>query len=94
MVEPAEDLSVQLSSQRALLRKAEVEIASGRHRLEAQERLVSILQASGRNIAAAERLSDVFKRLLIEWERRRQLTEQRIAHLEHEAVRRRPNGAP
>ena len=78
-----ENLSGQLSSQHELLLKAGAEIETGRHRVAAQERLLSNLQAAGRNTAAAERLSDLLKRLLAEWERRHDSIAQRIAYLEN-----------
>jgi hypothetical protein len=87
----ADDLTGQLSRERKLLSKAEVEIENGRDRVRAQERLLEELKTSGRKTAEAQRLSDVFKRLLVEWERRRGLIEQRIAHLEHDG-RRAPPG--
>lgn len=84
MAPPANDLTRRLSRERERLVEAEAEIGSGRHRLEAQEHLLSKLEGSGQNTAVAARLSDIFKRLLVQWERRRQLIEQRISYLEHE----------
>jgi hypothetical protein len=43
------------------------------------------LQAAGENTREAERLVQLMKQSLIEWERHRVLIEQRIAYLEHGA---------
>ena len=43
---------------------------------------MSSLRASGHDTAQAERLIELLKHTLIEWERHRALIEQRIAYLE------------
>ncbi|WP_245286499.1 hypothetical protein [Bradyrhizobium sp. ARR65] len=63
--------------------KAQADILKGWERLRNQQDLVTSLRASGQNSAQAERLLELFKRTLVEWERHRALIEQRIAYLHH-----------
>jgi hypothetical protein len=62
--------------------KAEAGLEQGWSRLRVQQDLVQHLQSSGRDTAQAERLVQLMKQSLVEWERHRQLIEQRIALLE------------
>lgn len=78
--------AAEIESERRLLRKAEADIASGWERLRSQQQLLASLQASGRNTTEAERLVQLVRRTLIEWERHRALIEHRIAYLESQAL--------
>ena len=78
----AAEKAVELESEKRLLVKAEADIESGWDRLRNQEDLLTSLRASGHNTEQAERLVELLKRTLIEWERHRALIEQRIAYLE------------
>lgn len=86
----ADHLARQLLDERELLLRTDAQIEGGLHRLHAQERLVSQLQASGRNTVAAERLRTMLESILAQWERHRELIAQRIAYLENEDHRARP----
>lgn len=76
----------ELRRERAVLVKAELDIEQGWERLRGQQDLVSRLQITGRDTAQSERLVQLMKQTLVEWERHRRLIEQRIAHLEREAA--------
>ncbi|WP_407175147.1 hypothetical protein [Bradyrhizobium sp. STM 3562] len=69
--------------ERRTLLKALADIDKGRERVRNQQDLVTSLRASGQNSTQAERLLELFKRTLVEWERHRALIEQRIVHLQH-----------
>lgn len=78
----AGERAVELEAEKQLLVKAEADIESGWSRLRNQQELLNSLRASGHDTAQAERLIELLKRTLIEWERHRALIEQRIAYLE------------
>jgi hypothetical protein len=78
------DRAAQLHQEQGELSKAQWDITQGWHRLRNQEQVLSRLQASGRNTREAERLVLLTKGILLEWEKHRELIEQRIAHLESE----------
>jgi hypothetical protein len=78
LANPAEELL----REQQLLSKTDTDIEQGWTRLRDQQDLVSKLQTSGRDIRQAERLMQLTKRTLVEWERHRRLIEQRIAYLE------------
>ncbi len=71
----------QLNAERNLLVKAERDIADGWLRLRDQEDRVRELQADGHDIRQAERLVELLKQTLLEWERHRTLIEQRVIYL-------------
>jgi hypothetical protein len=77
----------ELRREQDLLVKSELDIEQGWARLRGQQDLVDQLQGSGRDIAQAERLVNLLKQTLIEWERHRRLIEQRVAYLEREISR-------
>jgi hypothetical protein len=79
------DMALELAAEKRLLVKAEADIEAGWTRLRNQQDLLSSLQAAGENTREAERLVQLMKQSLIEWERHRVLIEQRIAYLEHGA---------
>jgi hypothetical protein len=79
------DRARELAAEKRLLLKAEANIEAGWSRIRNQQDLLSSLQAAGNNAREAERLEQLMKETLIEWERHRVLIEQRIAYLEHGA---------
>jgi predicted transcriptional regulator len=74
----------ELHSEQNQLSKAETDIEQGWSRLRNQQDLFSELQRTGRDTRQAERLVQLMKRSLVEWERHRRLIEQRVAYLEKE----------
>jgi hypothetical protein len=74
----------ELINEKTLLSKAELDIEQGWTRLRGQQDLFSELQRSGRDTREAERLVQLMKQTLMEWERHRRLIEQRVAYLEKE----------
>lgn len=84
MAMPHPDRREELSREQNLLCKAETDIEQGWGRLRDQQDRVSYLQSSGRDTREAERLVQLMKCTLVEWERHRRLIEQRVAYLENE----------
>jgi hypothetical protein len=74
----------QLLDEQKLLLKAEDDIEQGWSRLRNQQDLVSERQRTGSDTRQGERLVQLMKQTLVEWERHRRLIEQRIAYLERE----------
>ena len=74
----------QLREEQRLLVKADVDIQEGWERIRKQEELVQDLQASGYDARQAERLVDLLKQTLLEWERHRTLIIQRVNYLQQE----------
>ena len=74
----------QLQSEQRLLVKAESDLEEGWRRLRDQQDLLCWLQSAGHDTKQAERLVNLLKRTLVEWERHRSLIEQRVAYLEKE----------
>jgi hypothetical protein len=72
----------ELRAEKTLLLKAESDIEEGWKRLRQQQDLLLEMYAAGRDTRQAERLIDLLKSTLIEWERHRVLIEQRVAYLE------------
>ncbi|MCC8935035.1 hypothetical protein CI1B_02410 [Bradyrhizobium ivorense] len=72
----------QLKIEQQLLVKAETDIEEGWTRLRDQQDLMEWLQRAGHDTKQAERLVNLLKQTLVEWERHRVLIEQRIAYLE------------
>lgn len=72
----------ELRTEKTLLLKAESDIEDGWKRLRHQQELLLELQAAGRDTRQAERLIELLKSTLVEWERHRVLIEQRAAYLE------------
>jgi hypothetical protein len=83
MHHPAERAQELLNEQNQLA-KAEVDIEQGWSRLRNLQDLLSERQSTGRDSREAERLVQLVKETLVEWERHRRLIEQRIAYLEKE----------
>ncbi|MCA1497865.1 MULTISPECIES: hypothetical protein [Bradyrhizobium] len=76
--------TAQLDAEQRLLVKAEQDIESGWQRVRNQEDRVRELMAGGHDTCQAERLVDLLKQTLVEWERHRTLIEQRVAFLQRE----------
>jgi hypothetical protein len=78
----AADRAEELASEKALLVKSENDILRGRQRLHHQESLLLELQAEGHDTRQAERLVELLKATLVEWERHHVMIAERIAYLE------------
>ncbi|MBR0798916.1 hypothetical protein JQ615_26355 [Bradyrhizobium jicamae] len=76
----------QLHFEQQLLVKAEVDIEDGWRRIRDQQDLIDWLQRAGHDTMQAERLVNLLKRTLVEWERHRSLIEQRVAYLEEQVT--------
>ncbi|PWE78200.1 hypothetical protein XF30_17055 [Bradyrhizobium sp. SUTN9-2] len=74
----------QLNTELRLLVKAEQDIESGWQRVRDQEDRVRALMAGGHDTSQAERLVDLLKQTLVEWERHRTLIEQHVTYLQRE----------
>ncbi|OKO80224.1 hypothetical protein AC629_27750 [Bradyrhizobium sp. NAS80.1] len=74
----------QLHAEERLLVKADADIDQGWQRIRNQEDLVRELQAGGHDSGHAERLVDLLKQTLVEWERHRTLILQRVNYLQRE----------
>ena len=74
----------QLDAERRLLVKADQDIEEGWLRIRNQEDRVRELMAGGHDARQAERLVQLLKQTLIEWERHRTLIVQRVTYLERE----------
>jgi hypothetical protein len=74
----------QLKAEKALLVKSEIDIEQGWKRLRNQQDLLSDLRAGGHDTRQAERLVQLLRQTLVEWERHRTLIVERVAYLEHE----------
>jgi hypothetical protein len=75
------DLTLEVEAEQRLLLKAEADIEAGWTRLRRQEDLVGWLRSAGHETGEAERLVELMKCSLLEWERHRVLIEQRVAYL-------------
>lgn len=75
------DPAEQLRLEKTLLIKADKDIQEGWQRLRNQQQLRD-LEAGGHDSKQAERLVQLLKQTLIEWERHRALIEERINHLQ------------
>ena len=74
----------QLRAEQRLLKKADTDIEEGWQRVRDQEHRVRELLADGHDIRQAERLVDLLKQTLVEWERHRTLIQQRVIYLQSE----------
>ncbi|WP_439368394.1 hypothetical protein ACRQ5Q_20205 [Bradyrhizobium sp. PMVTL-01] len=74
----------QLHDERRLLEKANLDIEEGWQRIHRQEDRVRDLQAGGYDCRQAERLVELLKQTLVEWERHRTLIIQRVDYLQQE----------
>lgn len=74
----------QLHAEQRLLVKADADIDEGWTRIRNQEDLVRDLQAGGHDSQHAERLVELLKQTLVEWERHRSLIIQRVNYLQRE----------
>ncbi|MBB4262004.1 MULTISPECIES: hypothetical protein [unclassified Bradyrhizobium] len=73
--------TAQLDAEQRLLVKADKDIEEGWQRIRDQENRVRELMADGHDTRQAERLVDLLKQTLIEWERHRVLIVQRVNYL-------------
>jgi hypothetical protein len=71
----------QLNAEQRLLIKADRDIEEGWQRIRDQEDRLQELMASGHDTDQAERLVELLKQTLIEWERHRTLIVQRVIYL-------------
>lgn len=74
----------QLHAEQRLLIKADQDIQEGSQRIRDQEERVRDLQAGGHDTRQAERLVDLLRQTLIEWQRHRILIEQRVSYLQQQ----------
>jgi tryptophan 2,3-dioxygenase len=81
MTGSAADRSEELAAEKALLVKSENDIQRGRQRLRDQQALLMELRADGHDTRQAERLVDLMKASLVEWERHHVMIAERIAYL-------------
>ncbi|UPK40569.1 hypothetical protein IVB18_35960 [Bradyrhizobium sp. 186] len=77
--------TAQLRQERRHLSKADTDIEEGLLRIRYQEIRVQELQSGGYDSRQAERLVELLKQTLVEWERHRTLILQRLNHLENVA---------
>jgi hypothetical protein len=76
--------TAQLDAEQRLLVKADKDIDEGWQRIRSQEDRVRELLAGGHDTRQAERLVELLKETLVEWERHRVLIVQRVAYLRQE----------
>ncbi|MCP3373622.1 hypothetical protein [Bradyrhizobium cajani] len=76
----------QLDAEQRLLVKADRDIAEGSQRVRDQEDRVRELEAGGHDTRQAQRLVDLLKQTLIEWERHRVLIAERVTYLERQVA--------
>jgi len=74
----------QLRMEQRHLQMADVDIEEGWQRIRKEENRVLDLQARGYDSRQAERLVEVLKHTLVEWERHRTLIIQRVSYLQTE----------
>ncbi len=72
----------ELEAEKALLQRSESDIQRGRERLRDQENRLLELRADGHDTKQAERLVELMKATLVEWERHHVMIAERIAYLE------------
>ncbi|WP_128926218.1 hypothetical protein [Bradyrhizobium guangxiense] len=80
----------QLNAEQRLLEKADQGIDDGWRRIRDQEDRVRELMAGGQDTRQAQRLVDLLKQTLIEWEHHRVLIEQRVNYLRQDVETRSP----
>jgi hypothetical protein len=82
MMGSAAERAEELRAEKALLVKSQNDIDKGRQRLRDQEDLLLELRADGHETKQAERLVELMKATLVEWERHHVMIAERIAYLE------------
>ncbi|MCP3389093.1 hypothetical protein NLM27_09935 [Bradyrhizobium sp. CCGB12] len=75
-----------LDAEQRLLVKADQDIEEGWQRIRDQEDRVRELQVGGHDTRQAQRLVDLLKQTLIEWERHRVLIAQRVNYLQQQVA--------
>jgi len=78
--------TAQLTAEQNVLVKADQDIQEGWQRIRNQEDRMRELMASGHDTGQAERLVELLRQTLIEWERHRVLIVQRIEYLRLEVA--------
>jgi len=78
----AAEWAEELRAEKALLLKSQNDIDRGRQRLHDQENLLLELRADGHETRQAERLVELLKDTLVQWERHHVMIAERIAYLE------------
>ena len=78
--------TAQLDAEQNLLVKADKDIEEGWKRIRDQEDRVRELMAGGHDTRQAERLVNLLRQTVVEWERHRVLIEQRVEYLRHEVA--------
>ena len=78
--------TAQLDTEQNLLVKADKDIEEGWKRIRDQEDRVRELMAGGHDTRQAERLVNLLRQTVVEWERHRVLIEQRVEYLRHEVA--------
>ena len=73
--------ATELSQERAVLVKANLDISNGEERIRRQQILILNLHAKGRETREPERLLQLFEKTLVLWQDHRVLILQRIEHL-------------
>lgn len=76
--------TAQLDAEQRLLVKADKDIEEGWQRIRDQEDRIRGLMAGGHDTRQAERLVDLLRQMLTEWERHRVLIAERVTYLRHE----------
>jgi hypothetical protein len=76
------DRAEELAAEKVFFLKSENDIQRGRLRLRHQVNLLRELQADGHDTSQAERLVEIMKATLVEWERHHVMIAERIAYLE------------
>ena len=84
MATSLDEWTEQLRAEQRLLVKADRDFEEGAQRVRNQEDRVRELIADGHDTRQAERLVDLLKQTLVEWERHRVLIEQRVTYLQHQ----------
>jgi hypothetical protein len=78
--------TAQLNAEESLLVKADKDIEEGWKRIRDQEDRLRELMAGGHDTRQAERLVDLLRQTVVEWERHRVLIEQRVEYLRQEVA--------
>lgn len=78
--------TAQLDTEQNLLVKADKDIEEGWKRIRDQEDRVRELMAGGHDTRQAERLVNLLRQTVVEWERHRVLIEQRVEYLRQEVA--------
>lgn len=81
MIEPTQ-LQAELEMEKRHLRIADDDLVAGRERLQRQEALLARMRTAGHQVDEGERLADLLRDTLDQWQQHRELIADRIVHLE------------